>query len=96
MNELVGRVLFAAGWGVLGAVLRFSFDIFKLTQTKSVIHVQGLLVYGSVILITGILAGILLDYGWIGSLIAGYAGLDLVEGIHNQFKKTKVEIKRKS
>lgn len=89
---LTSQILFSAGFGILGAILRFSFELFKLTQVNSVIRVRGLLLYGAVILITGIASGILLDYGWIGSFIAGYAGLDLIEGIHSQFKKSKIKV----
>jgi hypothetical protein len=94
MNELLTQVLISALFGTCGAIARVLIDTVKFFQIKTKILVSGLSLYGLVVIVTGTLAGILLDYGKIGSALAGYVGLDLVDGIYGQFKKSKIEAKR--
>ena len=48
------------------------------------------MVYAVVVLAVGAFSGIVLSYGKVLSFLAGYAGLDLIEGYYKVFKKRKI------
>ena len=92
MNEIYASLLSSAGLGIVGSILRFIIDVKK---AKVRITSQGLLFYIWLMIITGSFAGIALDYGWIGSVLAGYVSLDLMDGFYKKFSKTNVKIVKK-
>jgi len=49
----------------------------------------------AVALIIGVFIGIIFDFDYRLSLLAGYAGTDILEGIYKSFKVGKVYVKRK-
>lgn len=89
MNEII----IAAGFGVLGALTRVLITSLKIMQEKIKIDTKRLLIYAIVILAIGAFSGIVLSYGKVLSFLAGYAGLDLIEGFYKTFKKKKITFK---
>ena len=89
MNE----ILIGAGFGILGALVRFVLITLKAFELKKKISLQGLWLYGIVILSVGAFSGIILSYGNILSFLAGYAGLDLIDGYYKVFKRKKIKFK---
>ena len=89
MNE----ILIAAGFGIIGAVVRVLLTSIKIVQLKEKIDYSSLCIYAMVVLAVGAFSGIVLSYGRVLSFLAGYAGLDLIEGYYKAFKKQKVKLK---
>ena len=92
MNDLTTLVLASAGFGILGSILRIGVAATKIMQLKRKIRTHGIFFYAIVAIVSGAFAGIMLNYGWLGSFLAGYMALDLMEGFYNQFKKTKIKV----
>jgi hypothetical protein len=86
-------ILIAAGFGILGGLVRLLVVGLKAVQFRR-ISWQGLWVYAVVVLSVGAFSGILLNFGKVLSFLAGYAGLDLIEGYYKTFMKTKVKIRK--
>jgi len=89
MNE----ILIAAGFGIAGAIVRVLITSLKTVQLKKKISFAGLGVYIVVVLAVGAFSGIILSYGKVLSFLAGYAGLDLIDGYSKVFKKKKIKFK---
>ena len=89
MNE----ILLAAGFGILGAIVRIIIVSLKTLQLKKKINYQGFGIYALVILSVGAFSGIILSYGKVLSFLAGYAGLDLIDGYYKVFKRKKIKFK---
>jgi len=47
-----------------------------------------------VAMIIGVFVGLIFNFDWRLSLLAGYAGTDIIEGIYKSFKVQKVYVKR--
>lgn len=65
----------------------------NLILLKKKIAYSGFFVYSLVVLAVGAFSGIVLSYGKVLSFLAGYAGLDLIEGYYKIFKRKKVRFK---
>ena len=89
MNE----ILIGAGLGILGALVRFIIITLKAFELKKKISMQGLWLYAIVVLSVGAFSGLILSYGNVLSFLAGYAGLDLIEGYYKVFKRKKIKFK---
>ena len=82
----------SAGFGVLGGIVRVlvtglkSLGTIKINKTK-------FLLYAVVVISIGVFSGIVLGFGKILSFLAGYAGLDLIDGYYNIFKKKAIKFK---
>ncbi|NQV08278.1 hypothetical protein HQ529_00330 [Candidatus Woesearchaeota archaeon] len=85
MNE----ILIAAGYGILGALVRALITSLKVIQLRGNIR-KGFWVYLITILAIGAFSGIILSYGNVLSFLAGYAGLDLMEGYRKSILKKKI------
>jgi len=93
MNE----ILMAAGYGIAGALVRVLVASLKAAQMtkmrgRKVSH-SGFGVYVVTVLAVGAFSGIILSYGKVLSFLAGYAGLDLIDGYYKVFKKKKIRFR---
>ena len=86
-------LLISAGFGILGAIARVLIVSLKTAQLKKKISYSGFGIYAMVVLAVGAFSGIILSYGKVLSFLAGYAGLDLIEGYYKVFKKKKIKFK---
>tara|TARA_Y100000310_G_scaffold344754_1_gene459268 strand:- start:1179 stop:1451 length:273 start_codon:yes stop_codon:yes gene_type:complete len=90
---MINEILIAAGFGIMGAIVRVLVVSLKTAQLKKKISFSGFGVYALVVLSVGAFSGIVLSYGNILSFLAGYAGLDLIEGYYKVFKRKKISFK---
>lgn len=89
MNEL----LISAGFGILGAVVRVLIVSLQIAQLRKNVMASGFMLYALVVVAIGAFSGIVLSYGKVLSFLAGYAGLDLIEGYYKVFSKKKVGVR---
>jgi len=89
MNE----ILIAAGFGILGAIVRILITSLKTIQLKKKLSFTGFGIYAIVVIAVGAFSGIILSYGKILSFLGGYAGLDLIDGYYKAFKKKQIKFK---
>ena len=86
-------VLYAALFGLLGGAVRFLVTSLKASVVRKVSW-RGLILYGVIVLFVGAFSGVLLNFGRVLSFLAGYAGLDLIEGYAKVFKSKKISLKK--
>jgi len=92
---MVEAVVFAGILGGIGGLTRGVVGLLKALSLRRRIlwAYYGITVVIAVII--GIFIGIIFDFDPRLSLLAGYAGTDILEGIYKSFKVQKVYVKRK-
>ena len=92
---MVEAVVFAGLLGGIGGLTRGVVGLLKALSLRRRIlwAYYGITVVIAVII--GIFVGIIFDFDPRLSLLAGYAGTDILEGIYKSFKVQKVYVKRK-
>lgn len=94
MDEaLIYEILISMGLGILGAFARVLIVMLKCWQLNIKLNL-GFALYSLVAIVIGAFCGIVLGYGAVLSFLAGYAGLDLIEGIYNVFKRKKITFEK--
>jgi fluoride ion exporter CrcB/FEX len=88
-------VLFAALLGGIGGLTRGVVGLLKALSLRRRILWGYYWITVLVALIIGIFVGIIFDYDPRLSLLAGYAGTDILEGIYKSFKVDKIYVKNK-
>lgn len=91
---VLSALLSSALWGLFGALVRVCISLLKARQLRSAITVRGFALYAFIVLMTGIFAGIIFNFGRAGSFIGGYAGIDIMEGFYKAFKGKKIEVQK--
>lgn len=84
--------------GTLGGVGGLTRGVVGLLKALSLRRRILWMYYGITVLIAiiiGIFVGIIFDFDPRLSLLAGYAGTDILEGIYKSFKVSKVYVKKK-
>ena len=79
--------------GCLGGIARSITGLIKAKITKRRIFWKYWLVTTAIAGIVGTSMGILLGFDWRLSILAGYAGIDLIEGIYKIFKGQKIVVR---
>ncbi len=91
MNE----ILIGAGFGIAGSLVRVLVAGLKNSSNKGRgINKNGFILYSVVVISIGAFSGIILGFGKVMSFLAGYAGLDLIDGYYAIFKKKSIKIKK--
>lgn len=87
--------LFAGILGGIGGLTRGVVGLLKALSLKRRIlwNYYGITV--AIAIIIGIFVGIIFDFDPRLSLLAGYAGTDILEGIYKSFKVSKVYVRKK-
>lgn len=88
MNEII----MYAGFGIIGGIVRTLVESLKGLTFKQ-FSWKGFWMYSLVVLVVGAFSGVVLGFGKILSFLAGYAGLDLIDGYYKAFMKKKIKIK---
>lgn len=88
MNELV----LAGLLGGIGGLTRGLVGLLKALALKRKILWTYWLITVTIAMIIGIFTGIVFDFDPRLSLLAGYAGTDILEGIYKSFKTEKVYV----
>ncbi len=85
MNE----ILLAGLLGGFGGAVRATVGLFKSLKLKKRVRWDYWFITCILAVIIGIFVGMLLNYDYKISMLAGYAGTDLLEGIYKNFSKGK-------
>ncbi|MBS3108406.1 hypothetical protein J4409_00895 [Candidatus Woesearchaeota archaeon] len=85
-------LLLAGLLGAVGGLTRGLIGLLKALALKRRIIWQYWLITVSIALIIGLFVGIIFDFDYRLSLLAGYAGTDILEGIYKSFKVQKLYI----
>lgn len=94
---MASDVLNAAMLGGIGGLTRGIVGLLKaLSLRRKIIWTYYLITVGCAIIL-GVFTGMIFNFDWRLSLLAGYAGTDILEGIYKSFavQKIYVEPKRK-
>ena len=91
MNEiLIGLLL-----GALGGAVRATIGIFKSLAVKMKIVWRYWIFTILLSLLIGAMTGLIFNFDYRLSVLAGYAGTDILEGIYKSFKVEKVYVKNR-
>jgi len=92
-GDLMETIILAGAFGFLGGIIRSAVGIFKAMSWKMKIYwnyaIFTMLVSGFI----GILTGTVFSFDYRLSILAGYSGTDILEGIYKSFKVEKVYVK---
>jgi fructose-specific phosphotransferase system IIC component len=80
-------IIIAALLGAIGGMLRATIGILKAIKEGKKLTLPYYLTTPLLALIIGIITGILFDNNYKYSILAGYAGTDILEGITKTIKK---------
>ena len=92
---MVEGVVFAGLLGGIGGLTRGVVGLLKALSLRRRILWAYYAITVVIAVIIGIFVGIIFDFDPRLSLLAGYAGTDILEGIYKSFKVQKVYIKKK-
>ena len=84
--------------GLLGGIGGLTRGVVGLLKALSLRRRILWMYYGitvAVALVIGVFIGIIFDFDYRLSLLAGYAGTDILEGIYKSFKVSKVYVRKK-
>lgn len=91
MNETI----IAGMLGCLGGMVRGLVGLMKAFSAKRQINWQYWLLSVAIAAVIGAFTGIIFNFDYRLSLLSGYAGTDVIEGIYKSFKVEKVYVQRK-
>jgi len=81
--------------GGVGGLTRGVVGLMKALSLKRRILWSYYAITITVAIIIGIFVGLIFNFDWRLSLLAGYAGTDIIEGIYKSFAVQKVYVKNK-
>ncbi len=90
MNE----VLLSGALGLAGGIIRGFVGMFKAMAVKRKIYWNYWGLTAIVSGLIGILLGVVFNFDYRLSILAGYAGTDVLEGVYKSFKVDKVVVKK--
>lgn len=88
MNELIASAIL----GGIGGLTRGLVGLLKALASKRKILWDYYAITVSIAIVIGIFVGIVFSFDYRLSLLAGYAGTDILEGIYKSFAVSKVYI----
>ncbi|GAH80382.1 unnamed protein product [marine sediment metagenome] len=88
-------IVFAGLLGGIGGLTRGVVGLLKALSLRRRILWAYYLITVAIAVIIGIFVGIIFDFDPKLSLLAGYAGTDILEGLYKSFKVQKVYVKKK-
>ncbi|HUW43410.1 MAG TPA: hypothetical protein VMV95_00395 [Bacillota bacterium] len=88
-------IVFAGLLGGIGGLTRGVVGLLKALSLKRRILWTYYAITVAIAIIIGIFVGIIFDFDPRLSLLAGYAGTDILEGLYKSFKVQKVYVKKK-
>lgn len=91
-TELFNMVILPGLLGGLGGLVRGLVGLMKALALKRKILWNYYLITIAVALIIGVFIGMIFNFDWRLSLLAGYAGTDIIESIYKSFAVSKVYV----
>jgi hypothetical protein len=92
---MVEGIVLAGILGGIGGLTRGVVGLLKALSLRRRILWTYYVITVAIAVIIGIFVGIIFDFDPRLSLLAGYAGTDILEGIYKSFKVQKVYVKKK-
>ena len=92
---MVEGVFFAGLLGGIGGLTRGVVGLLKALSLRRRIIWTYYAITVAIAIIIGVFIGIIFDFDPRLSLLAGYAGTDILEGIYKSFKVQKVYVKKR-
>lgn len=86
---MMNAILFAGLLGGFGGIVRASVGLSKSIAIKKKIRFDYWITTGVLALFIGMFVGMLFSFDFRFSLLAGYAGTDIIEGIYKTFNSGK-------
>jgi len=93
--ETLNQLVLPALLGGVGGLTRGFIGLMKALALRRRILWAYYTITVVVAVVIGIFVGIIFNFDYRLSLLAGYAGTDILEGIYKSFKVQKVYVKRK-
>lgn len=93
MDILMSSLLLPALMGLAGGATRGVIGLLKALSLRRKILWTYYLITLIVAMIIGMFTGIIFNYDYRLSLLAGYAGTDIIEGIYKSFKVEKTYVR---
>ncbi len=87
-------ILIAAILGGIGGLTRGVVGLLKALSLKRRILWNYYMITVLIAIIIGVFVGVIFDFDPRLSLLAGYAGTDILEGIYKSFKVSKVYVRK--
>ena len=94
MNEVLFPVVASGLLGFMGGMIRGFIGMFKAMAVKRKVNWNYWFITSIVSGFIGVLLGIVFSFDYRLSILAGYAGTDILEGIYKSFKVEKVIVKK--
>ncbi len=93
-SELTTTIILPAVLGGVGGLTRAFIGLLKAMSVRRRILWNYYLITVIVAAVIGAFMGLIFDFDYRLSLLAGYAGTDILEGIYKSFKVEKVYVKK--
>ena len=93
-DEVIFQLILPGALGGIGGLTRGIVGLLKALSLRRRILWNYYIITLIVAIIIGIFTGLIFNFDWRLSLLAGYAGTDILEGIYKSFKVSKVYVKR--
>ena len=93
-SEIISGLVLPASLGGIGGLTRAFVGLLKALSLRRRILWTYYLITVVVATVIGIFTGLIFNFDWRLSLLAGYAGSDILEGIYKSFQVQKVYVKK--
>ncbi len=93
-SELLAEIIIPAALGGLGGLTRGFIGLLKALSLRRRILWNYYAITVIIAAIIGIFVGVVFNFDYRLSLLAGYAGTDILEGIYKSFKVQKVYVRK--
>lgn len=93
-EEILNQLIYPALLGGLGGLTRGFIGLLKALSLRRRILWAYYAITVIVAVVIGIFVGLIFNYDWRLSLLAGYAGTDILEGIYKSFSVQKIYVKK--
>ena len=94
-SEMIQLLLLPAILGGVGGLVRGFIGLLKALSLRRKILWGYYAITVLIAVVIGIFTGLIFNYDWRLSLLAGYAGTDIIESIYKSFKVEKVYVKKR-
>ena len=94
-TETLNQLILPAALGGIGGLVRGFIGLMKAMSLRRRILWGYYIITVVVAVVIGIFVGLIFNFDYRLSLLAGYAGTDILEGIYKSFKVSKVYVAKK-
>ena len=94
ISEISGEIVIPAILGGVGGLTRGFIGLLKALSLRRRILWNYYLITVVVAAVIGVFVGVIFNFDYRLSLLAGYAGTDILEGIYKSFKVQKVYVRK--